>query len=108
MQHLRQISTIFLSVYLLILMVLPCSDAHNTNNSKQTADVAANTAEQHKDIEVCTPFCVCGSCVSAVVLQPLAEYDFHVPEYFHLEISNFYRSLKSDFSHSIWQPPQLL
>lgn len=108
MQNVRQMLTILLSVYLLILMVLPCSDAHNAGNSRQTAEVAASTAKQHKDIEVCTPFCVCGSCVTAVVLHPLAEYDLLVPEYLHPEISNFYRSLKSDFSHSIWQPPQLV
>lgn len=90
-------------------MVLPCTDAHNSyNTAKQTVTISQNSAEHNDSFEVCTPFCVCGSCVTAVVLQPTIEYNLLTPEYFHPEISNFYQSLKSDFYGAIWQPPQLV
>ncbi|WP_370519235.1 DUF6660 family protein, partial [Flavobacterium sp. Sd200] len=71
MQNIRQIFTVFLSAYLLILMVLPCTDAHNTFNKNQSVEITQDTAGHHDDIEVCTPFCICGSCIAAVVIQPL-------------------------------------
>lgn len=108
MYNLRQILTILISAYLLILMVLPCTDAHNTYNKNHTAEITQDVPEHHDDFEVCTPFCVCGSCIAAVVVQPLAEYNLYLPDYYNTRISNFYQSVQSDFHGSIWQPPQLV
>ena len=107
MQKTRQIFTALLSVYLLILMVLPCSDAHASHSNIRSAQVSQQ-ADQHNDIEICTPFCICSSCVVAVVIQPVTEFGIFIPETPSTQISNFYQSVKSDFYGAIWQPPQLV
>ena len=110
MQRIRQILTSFLSVYLFVLMVLPCTDAHARVNNDQATQItqADDNDHHHTDIEICTPFCVCGSCVAAVVLQQLAEFTFFIPKPKNRLISNFYQSLNHEFYGSIWQPPQLV
>jgi hypothetical protein len=107
MRNIRQILTVFLSAYLLILIVLPCTDAHNTYNKKQSEEITQGTSEHKDDFEVCTPFCVCGSCITAMVVQPIAEYTLYFPDYYNTKVFNFYQSVQSDFHGSIWQPPQL-
>lgn len=98
-----------LSAYLLLLMVMPCSEAHASHSHKTVTKVMKLSDEHHhSDIEICTPFCVCSSCVVAVVVQPVTEFWFFVPDIPTTGISNFYRSVKSDFHGSIWQPPQLV
>ena len=108
MKNARHILTILFSVYLLGLMVLPCSESHAMEARKQHS--ASHSQDKHShDTELCTPFCVCGSCVTAIALQAPLEYKLLEPEaLFDHQISNFYRSVVSDFHGSIWQPPQLV
>ena len=108
MQRMRHILTRVLSVYLLILMFIPCSDEHASLYIKQATEVTKATHDYHIGIEVCTPFCVCGSCVAAVIIHQIAEFSLFIPKQGNRLISNFYQSLKHDFFGSIWQPPQLV
>ncbi|WP_373283142.1 DUF6660 family protein [Flavobacterium suaedae] len=108
MQKTRQIFIKFLSVYLLVLMILPCSDAHASLGNTNSVQLSQQADDEHHDMEICTPFCVCSSCVVGVVLQPVTEFCIFIPEIPSALISNFYQSVKSDFHGSIWQPPQLV
>ncbi|MDV6170355.1 DUF6660 family protein [Flavobacterium sp. DG1-102-2] len=107
MKKTRQILTAILSVYLLILMVMPCSDAHTQMQRRTETYLSHNDSDQHHDVELCTPFCVCGSCVTAIVLQSTLEFEtLHFEPQFQ-EAQSFYQSVKSTFHGTIWQPPQL-
>ena len=107
MKKTRQIITALLSAYLLVLMVMPCSDAH----AKMGDDVTVHfsKSESHHDhTDLCTPFCVCSGCIAAIVLQPTLEFN---PLNLDLPVKepiNFYESVASSFYGSIWQPPQLV
>ncbi|WP_372339321.1 DUF6660 family protein [Flavobacterium sp. MFBS3-15] len=108
MNKVRHILTILFSVYLLSMMVLPCSESH-----AQEASLHRTASQEHDDhdhgMEICTPFCVCGSCVAAIVLHSPVDYDFlDIENTIFREISNFYQSVDSQFFGSIWQPPQLV
>ncbi|MCW4469809.1 hypothetical protein OGH69_12585 [Flavobacterium sp. MFBS3-15] len=103
----RHILTMLFSVYLLGLMVLPCSESHAQETSFQRT-VSQEHDEHDHSMEICTPFCVCGSCVAAIVLHSPIDYNLlNLDSEISRNISNFYQSVKSDFHGSIWQPPQL-
>lgn len=105
----RQILTLLLSAYLLILMVFPCSDAHTRHNIPAKAHIEQGAkGHHHNDLDICTPFCVCGSCVAAVVIHPALEVALFAPTDTFLQEPDFYQLLQSFFKGSIWQPPQLL
>ena len=108
MDKTRHILTILFSVYLLGLMVLPCSESHAQEASfHKTASQEQDNHDQ--SMETCTPFCVCGGCVAAIVLHSPLEYNLFDPAVeIHREKSNFYQSVISTFHCSIWQPPQLV
>ncbi len=94
------------TTYLLVLMVVPCNDhPEQLTNTEQSAHKDSN----HKDdLDLCTPFCTCSSCMAAIVLQPQFEFSFYFPNKTSAEISNFYKSVNSQFYGSIWQPPKLV
>lgn len=110
MNRIRQILLYSFSVYLIVLMVLPCSEAHASNSSNDIEHYGSkkDKDDDHHQMEICTPFCICGSCVIAIVLHPVIDIQFFAFEKNTTEISNFYTSFNSDFHGSIWQPPQLV
>lgn len=104
----RHILTILFSVYLLSLMVLPCSEAHALEAGRHRTESHSSDGHNH-DAELCTPFCVCGCCVTAIALQASIDFEVIQPEVTYSQtISNFYQSVESTFHGSIWQPPQLV
>lgn len=107
MKSTRQIITAILSVYLLVLMVMPCSDAHTHLGTNTRAHFSKST-DTHNHADVCTPFCVCSGCVAAIVLQPALEFEVLQFDALHNEPANLYESVASSFYGSIWQPPQLV
>jgi len=107
MKQARQIITTILSVYLLILIVMPCTDAHSKMNAKEQTQISQHE-DDHHDIEICSPFCVCSSCTAAVVLQPVITFEVLHFEPHYRNISSLYESVVSSFYGSIWQPPQLV
>ncbi len=110
MNYLRQIFIFSFSVYLVLLMALPCSDAHRSSSTitAQLSEITHQSDSHRQHSEVCTPFCICSSCVVAIVLHPCLEFDFFNPDHRDSNICNFYQSVQSDFHGSIWQPPQLV
>lgn len=107
MKFTRKIITGLLSAYLLMLMVMPCSDAHAQIVTTSHAQIS-QLDNDHHDVELCTPFCVCSVCAAAIVLQPTVEFEAIQFDPYFKEASNFYSFIASSFFGSIWQPPQLV
>jgi len=107
MQYTRQIVTTILSVYLLVLTVMPCTDAHAKMGATQQTQVS-QADDEHHDLDICSPFCVCSSCTAAVILQPSITFDVLHFESEGKNVPSFYQSVNSSFYASIWQPPQLV
>ncbi len=108
---LRKIGIYTFSAYLLLLMVLPCTESHTAGGdvvAAHSGKVGDTSGKKHSADDLCTPFCACGNCIVAVILQPVLEIKVPVQVKNPAQASNFYSSLKSDFHSTIWQPPQLV
>lgn len=108
MKSTRKTITTLLSVYLLILMVMPCSDAHAQFGKVNQTQVSQLDNDHHHDVELCTPFCVCAGCTAAIVLQPSIEFETFQFDFQFKEAVSSYKFIASSFFGSIWQPPQLV
>lgn len=107
MKQTRCFLTTFLSAYLLILMVLPCNDAHaQTETIFQTQSSQVSQDEHHEDF--CTPFCICSCCTTPIIVQSMTVFEVSYFDNHFSKISSFYKSITSNFFGSIWQPPQLV
>jgi len=108
MKATRQIVTTIFTVYLLVLMVMPCTDAHSRLGLTTQNQFSQSVDDDHHDIEICSPFCVCSSCVAAVMVQPVIAFETLHFESHYRNGHSFYESIVSSFYGSIWQPPQLI
>jgi hypothetical protein len=99
---------LLLSLYLLGMSCIPCSDTTECNVSPQVEVLASNNHQEHNHTqEACTPFCTCSCCAALFFYNPLnkveaAKIFFQSEKYplqnevFDIEVSNF-----------IWQPPKI-
>ena len=66
---------IILSIYSLLLTVVPCSDAHSTVQKSDVSEMVQSTDNVNDvHLDLCSPFCACACC------QTLAEvyaYNFN-------------------------------
>jgi len=95
-----------LSLYVVILTIMPCIDVHQDTIS-QNIELTNNTSDTHQnDTDHCSPFCSCTCCASPVVFQnytlQIACYPI-VKEHF----SEYNSSFNSTVHYSIWQPPKI-
>ena len=98
--------TTILSVYILVLIALPCIDAPN-DISVHKLELNHSAADPHQNETAhCSPFCTCDCCCSPVLhtntiiqisASTLAEHKY--PGYISLFISTLFVS--------IWQPPKI-
>lgn len=107
MKQARQILTSFLSVYLLVLMVLPCNDVHAHAESATLQQFSQLQNEQHHE-DFCTPFCICACCTTPIIMQSALVFEVPNFENVYVKTPSFYKSTVSSFFGSIWQPPQLV
>ena len=108
MKQAKQFLTSFLSVYLLVLMVLPCNDAHATTEIFSKTHFSQVTQDEHHE-DFCTPFCICSCCTTPIIVaQPAIIFEVSYFENFQTQTTSFYKSITSNFYGSIWQPPQLV
>lgn len=106
MKQARRIITSLLSVYLLVLMVLPCNDAHaQTETVSHTQLSQIHNDEHHEDF--CTPFCICACCTTPIIVQSATVFEVPYFDISYTKTQSFYKSITSNFYGSIWQPPQL-
>ena len=101
--------TIILSIYLIGLSVMPCTDVE-IYNSHQIGQLSSDKNHAHKDnSDLCSPFCACNCCgFHFVAFQPNPVFDFKVGT-FSISILplNYESVFFSSFSCNIWQPPKI-
>ena len=102
MKHL----TYILSLYILVLTVIPCIDVHQVGTLQkiEQAGTASNNHSAEKDH--CSPFCTCQCCASPIVFNAFA-VDFKRFEYSQKYHSEYASDSISSPSASIWQPPKI-
>lgn len=100
--------TLILSIYIIALACIPCTDATIVIDNAQTAHHHTDNSD-HSD-DSCTPFCIC-SCCGALIYNFSQTLTF-TPTLAFLRITSptpvFTANLNSIYEGSIWQPPQLL
>lgn len=88
---------------MLILAVVPCSDAQECG-----LDKIEHKDHDHSDHEdTCTPFCTCHCCGSTISFTDILDLDNIEPE--HNFNYSFHYSFTYAYDHfgSVWHPPLL-
>ena len=100
-----------LSIYLLVISILPCSDAHSMDTAAPMR-IEQSCADNHEahHTDACSPFCVCNCCSTNVSLTINNDVELKTlkPIYFEqiqyvLQTINFH----STYFGNIWQPPKI-
>jgi hypothetical protein len=104
--------TLVFSFYLLVVSLLPCSDARNEcTDASQQFQVEQASAHNHQSDhnDVCSPFCTCTYCnvIAGFALQPLKAIDLKpvvkgTPQY-----PVHHTFFISAYFGNIWQPPRI-
>jgi hypothetical protein len=104
-----KILALMLSLYVLILPCMPCSDAGTLTGTQTEFSISVNAehCERHNE-EACNPFCICSCCGQNY--SPELQLHKHNSRriYSRTEkqvIAEF--SLPDAFLFNIWQPPRL-
>lgn len=65
--------SVFLSVYIVLLSILPCDDIVIIHPSQQTEYSQAGSSACHDGVDHCSPFCTCHCCQACFHIsdQPL-------------------------------------
>lgn len=100
---------LILSIYIIALSCLPCTDAENNIRNKEiSVRVQEKSASNEHHDDACSPFCICNCCHSSgfykttdYVTSATIEINTENPK---IEYSPVFFS---NFSISIWQPPKL-
>lgn len=102
-----------LTIYLLGLSLMTCSDAeiHSSapNSGFELAHDGEGTHSHNKEGDMCSPFCSCACCgVQIVNNMTVLNLNFPVlTEQPVPQIPHYTPVFASSFSGSIWQPPQI-
>lgn len=107
-----KIINFILSLYLIFLSCIPCSDTKE-GIAINSVNVYSSNHENHShdtNDDSCSPFCVCNCCGQTIInYHPAIVYDFSVQiQELRTFNSNYNSNLIKIFSRSIWQPPQLV
>lgn len=94
-----------LTLWVLLLSCIPCSDQATTKGA--VIQYTAAAANQHTHIDTCSPFCICACCATSPVLSEQITWSRCAPE---LSVTHtaFCFSFVEEFPIDVWQPPQLV
>ncbi|MEO2052212.1 MAG: DUF6660 family protein [Allomuricauda sp.] len=98
--------TVILSIYVLALNVVPCSDAGNVTEDSQGVYLVQFDGEHSENCELCSPFCQCHCCHVHTIHFGIAKFELlqaTIPQ------DNFahFDSIGKDITFSLFQPPQV-
>lgn len=104
--------TVILSVYVLLLAVVPCpcsAAAEHHAVSAGTAELSSCTSSDDADIDLCTPFCVVSSCTHAPMLlvQRVCQTALLATAGREKADTDYVEDTVILFHGSIWHPPML-
>jgi len=95
-----------LSLYILLLIGIPCGDASGCNMLHESGIASPSTEHHHNDVDHCSPFCTC-DCCACPAANPDNVNDFTIFSLFQKYNSEFSSAYISALFISIWQPPKL-
>lgn len=96
----------FISIYLLVLTLVPCGDAFAHDDSLSLTEKIEIPTAQHTDI--CSSLCSCACCGQITYQTEESVFSFDIQEYFKKIIIHYQENFTSNFSGFVWQPPKLL
>ncbi|WP_298316459.1 DUF6660 family protein [uncultured Aquimarina sp.] len=100
--------TIILSVFILGLELVPCSDAFNSEHKEE---VSCNDEQDHSHDtdDSCTSICICACCGVTITYELLKQFNVEVRTDIISKDDCIYQSdYTFYFFPNIWQPPQLI
>ena len=95
-----------LSLYILVLTVMPCNDVPTDSAMHKTELAQLNTVHEYADTDLCSPFCDCCCCVSAIS-HSVFSINFTCYAYSQIQLTKYLPADISNNNSSIWQPPKL-
>ena len=102
---------IILSVIILALSCMPCTDMEGSGVSHSSSELALNNdSHSHdKQIDLCSPFCACNCCNTQMFTYfSITAIDFPiVTGVIKISLPSYKSIFSSNFFGSIWQPPQI-
>jgi len=101
-----KIIAFILSVYIILLIAMPCVDVPNDHNSLKLELSNLKTDNHHSDSNLCTPFCTCDCCITPVIQQD-SSIRLDCLDYTYRKYSEFSVSYTFSLFAYIWQPPKL-
>ncbi|WP_114790605.1 DUF6660 family protein [Niabella yanshanensis] len=104
--------TLVFSLYLMVVSLLPCSDARNECNSssgQSQVEQASNHNHQNDHNDICSPFCACTCCniIAGFALQPIKAIDLKPGLTGTLQYPVHSTFFISAYFGNIWQPPKI-
>jgi hypothetical protein len=95
-----------LSVYLLVLNLVPCEDYAVADNEVNTEiSQSIDVDHQHQGTDICSPFCICQCCHISATHFKIADLKLDIT-YISTQDFFYLNGLAQDFSFSVLQPPQ--
>ncbi|MBN8577965.1 MAG: hypothetical protein J0L66_13560 [Cytophagales bacterium] len=98
------------ALYVLALSAYPCSDKETCMDERK-AGMAFISVTDHdhtsREIDQCTPFCICACCAAHVQLTSRANQEFSIFAHNTKQRSSYFERSVSNIGHSIWQPPKI-
>ena len=99
--------TLLFNGFLLALSFFPCADVESCVETNDTfIAVIENNKEDHKELENCTPFCVCACCAVPIINQTALIEINTEQQFFSVKYASINMNYPSQSSASIWQPPK--
>ena len=98
---------VILSLYLVLLGIMPCGDATEEHNHKEKIEAGAHSDHDSADEDLCSPFCSCSCCgvtlafFSLEIQLPFKQAGLSEIKYPQSE------SQILQTSTSFWQPPKI-
>ncbi|MBN8820463.1 DUF6660 family protein [Spirosoma sp.] len=110
----KSVVCLLLSLHLLVLSVLPCTEAILHDQSSHQPTITSSPHHQpagsFPDGDLCTPFCSCSACPASVTVPPIPVLTLE-PAVAYLTLCSarfaYLPVQPTTFPFHIWQPPQL-
>jgi hypothetical protein len=97
---------VFLSIYILVLSSLSCTDVDDISSKKITTEISTGQSSNPHEDETCSPFCICACCGSMAVhfseKNPANTVAIVFNKYFLSQENEVI-----DISSPVWQPPKI-
>ena len=99
-----------LSVVILVLGCLPCSDGNTINGNKETVNISIDLHqdETQKHTDICNPFCSCACCGVSQASPTNINVDPQIANHSSIYLDTYSAFPIIAISLPIWQPPQLV